>query len=116
MRLLVDRCVGRRVVEALQSDGHDIFVLATEGLNPPDHEILALAVEFGRVVITEDLDFGTHVFRDRLPSAGVIRVEQDSPAAQLAAVRSILDQHAERLAAGDFVTFRRGRIRVTAIG
>lgn len=113
MRLLADRCVDRRVAGALRSDGHDVLALAETSLNPPDREILASAVIELRVVLTEDVDFGTHVFRDRLGSAGVIRIAQTAWREQAASVRMILRRHADELEQGAFVTDRRDRVRVT---
>ena len=115
MRLLADRCIGATAVHGLRADGHDVLSLVEEGLNPPDAQILTIAMAQHRIVLTEDADFGAHLFRDGLPSAGVIRVEQESPADQLAVFREILMEHGEALGSGAIVTSRRGRIRVAYV-
>ena len=53
----------------LRSEGHD--VLSAIDVNPTatDSELLDLALEQGRVLITEDKDFGELVFVRRQPHA-----------------------------------------------
>lgn len=113
MRLLADLCIARDTILGLRADGHDVRSLAEEKLNPPDIEILALGVSDARVVLTEDADFGTHIFRGGAATAGVLRVEQVTPADQLDLVRRALALHETALSRGALVTVRRNRIRVT---
>ncbi len=110
MRLLADLCIARDTILGLRLDGHDVLSLAE--FNPTDQEILALAKDQSRIVLTEDADFGTHIFHDGLDSPGVVRVEQIRPAEQLAIVRAILSLHEAPLVQGALVTARRNRIRV----
>jgi predicted nuclease of predicted toxin-antitoxin system len=112
MRLLADLCIARDTILGLRFDGHDVLSLAEAKLNPTDEQILALAKDQSRIVLTEDADFGTHIFHDGLESPGVVRVEQLRPAEQLATVRAILSLHEAPLLQGALVTARRNRIRV----
>ena len=114
MRLLADLCIARNTIAGLRSDGHDVRSLAEEKLNPSDLEILALGVSDARVVLSEDADFGTHIFREGAASAGVLRVEQVTPVDQVDLVRRALGLHETALTRGAVVTVRRNRIRVTA--
>jgi len=84
------------------------------GLNPSDAEILALATAEARVVLTEDADFGALVFAAGVRTSGVIRIEQEAPARQLAAIRAVIVAHQPELEAGAFVTSRRDAIRVAS--
>lgn len=99
-------------IEGLRSDGHDVLSLAEEKLNPTDQDILAMAAADARIVLTEDADFGTHIFKGA-DSAGLIRVEQVSPPEQLDIVRRVIALHEASLARGALVTVRRTRMRVT---
>lgn len=99
-------------IEGLRSDGHDVLSLAEAKLNPTDQDILAMAAAEGRVVLTEDADFGTHIFKGAA-SSGLIRVEQVSPPEQLDIVRRVIALHESSLALGALVTVRRTRMRVT---
>lgn len=113
MRLLADLCIARLTTDGLRSDGHDVLSLAEAKLNPTDQEILAMAVAESRVVLTEDADFGTHIFHGRVATAGLIRVEQVSPADQLDIVRRVIALHDASLSKGAVVSVRRTRIRIT---
>lgn len=114
MRLLADRCIGGTAIGGLRADGHDVLSLFEADLNPSDADVLALAKEESRVVLTEDADFGALVFAARAPSSGVIRIEQEAPASQLAAIRAVIAAYQPELEAGAFVTSRRGVIRVAS--
>lgn len=61
-----------RVVAALRLAGFDTVYAAEEGARSVDAELLARAASEGRIVVTEDFDFGDLLFRDNLPAAGVI--------------------------------------------
>ena len=113
MRLLADLCIARLTIEGLRSDGHDVLSLAEAKLNPPDQEILATGVAEARVVLTEDADFGTHIFQRGAAFSGLIRVEQVTPQEQLDIVRRAIALHEASLIRGAIVTVRRTRMRVT---
>lgn len=73
MRFLLDESADARLVPYLRSEGHEATRIATEypaGL--PDIQVLALAVEERRVLITADRDFGDLVVRLRLQHCGIV--------------------------------------------
>ena len=73
MRFLLDESADARLVVHLQASDHDAVRLVTNypaGL--PDSDVLAIARAEGRILITNDRDFGELVFRHRQPHAGVI--------------------------------------------
>lgn len=53
--------------------GHDVSSVAERDPRASDVEVLATAVEEGRILITEDKDFGELVFVRRLPYSCIIR-------------------------------------------
>lgn len=67
MRFLLDVNVGRRVAEALQAAGHDALRLALSNATAEDPDVLAMAVEGGRILVTFDRDFGELIFARGLP-------------------------------------------------
>lgn len=113
MRLLADLCIARMTIEGLRGDGHDVLSLAEAKLNPTDQEILALSVDEARDVLTEDADFGTHIFQGGAATADLVRVEQVSPTDQLDIVRRVIALHEASLSKGAVISVRRTRIRVT---
>ncbi|MGE0059404.1 MAG: DUF5615 family PIN-like protein [Dehalococcoidia bacterium] len=73
MRLLLDANVHRDLTRILQELGHDVeTIAATQYRSLPDPQILAIAFQRERVLITNDRDFGELVFKDKLPHRGVI--------------------------------------------
>jgi predicted nuclease of predicted toxin-antitoxin system len=73
MRFLLDQSTDARLLSFLKQLGHDVTRIGSHyphGL--PDQEVLALAKDKQRILITDDRDFGELVFRLKLPHAGVI--------------------------------------------
>ena len=78
MKLLVDENLGRSFTQWLRQRGHDAVTTHDLGLaSKPDTAIADRAIREQRIVITRDSDFGTLVFRDRLPLLGVLLVKYD---------------------------------------
>jgi predicted nuclease of predicted toxin-antitoxin system len=72
MRWLVDECVAAALVHQLRAAGHDASYMADGGPGTIDAAVLQLAHEEGRLLLTEDKDFGDLVFRARMPVPGVV--------------------------------------------
>jgi predicted nuclease of predicted toxin-antitoxin system len=74
-RLLVDMCVDRRVAAALADSGHDVVHVASIGMaTAADAEIMALALEEDRAVVTHDSDFAQLLSRSAAPAPSVIQL------------------------------------------
>jgi predicted nuclease of predicted toxin-antitoxin system len=59
MRFLTDENVSPKIVEALRSEGYDIFDIKEERLQGmPDQAIVKRARKMKSVIVSEDLDFG----------------------------------------------------------
>ncbi len=75
MKLLLDSCVSRQAVNELTESGHDVlYAPAYWPEDPGDDEILKLAFDENRVVVTIDKDFGELTVRQGLPHSGLIRL------------------------------------------
>jgi predicted nuclease of predicted toxin-antitoxin system len=72
VRILVDECVASPLVEALRRRFDDVVYVADIRPAAPDTDVLAMAVEERRVLITEDYDFGELVFHRRLEAEAVV--------------------------------------------
>jgi predicted nuclease of predicted toxin-antitoxin system len=77
VRFLVDECFPVRLVQALRDKGHDVSWGSQVCRSRPDDFVLALATREGRIVITEDKDFGNLTVRDGLPAVGVVISQVD---------------------------------------
>ena len=73
MRILCDESVELRVAQYLQVFAHDVELVGTDYPKAiSDAEVLRIAVQTNRVLITNDSDFGELVFREGHPHAGII--------------------------------------------
>jgi len=73
MKFLVDECVDARLADVLRDWGHDATAIArdyTRSIEGTD--VLGIGEREGRILITNDTDFGELVVRHRRPHAGVI--------------------------------------------
>jgi predicted nuclease of predicted toxin-antitoxin system len=115
VKLLIDNCVSHQVASALRARGHDVDNVSDWSTDPGDRRVLAEAVRMGRVVITGDREFGELVVFERLPSAGIVILDPDIPAAkhEEACLRAISTHEAE-LVAGAVVIVMPDRIRIRA--
>ncbi|GAA0280854.1 DUF5615 family PIN-like protein [Cryptosporangium japonicum] len=59
MKFLVDENLSPHVAEVLVKSGHDaVHIRDLDAAGAPDSEVMALAAEGGRVIISADTDFG----------------------------------------------------------
>lgn len=112
MRFLVDECTGPAVARWLRDQGHDVFSGYENARGIDDDAVITRAVSEDRILITNDKDFGEKVYRDGQIHAGIVllRLQDDSASGKVAAVRSLLEFHAERVA-GAFVVVTDRQVR-----
>jgi predicted nuclease of predicted toxin-antitoxin system len=113
MRFLVDRCAGRRLAEWLRSEGHDVLEVGSLGPDPGDEEILGMAAEERRIVVTIDTDFGRLIFVEQISHSGIIRLPDVPAQRRIKLMEEGLMQHLPDLAAGTIITIRGERIRIS---
>src|SRR4051794_29291914 len=96
MRFLVDECAGPSVARWLASQGHDVFSVFDSARGISDVEILERALADERIVVTNDKDFGEHVFRLRRHHAGIIllRLADNKSAKMIEVLEKLLANHA----------------------
>ncbi len=75
MRFLADACFSGRLFRAMRDAGFDIEQSRDQCRAGSDMQILSLAFAQGRVLLTEDNDFGDLTVRLGLPTHGVVRVD-----------------------------------------
>lgn len=115
MKFLLDQSTDARLAGYLRRLGHDATRIGADhpgGL--PDHRVLAIAVSEGRILITDDRDFGELVFRANRPHAGVIYLRLGSYAelsVKIARLDYVLTHHAAQLDQFLVVTVQRVRLR-----
>jgi predicted nuclease of predicted toxin-antitoxin system len=114
VRFLVDESADARLAAYLNAQGHDATLVAQShrpGL--PDREVLAIAHAEGRVLVTDDRDFGELVFRQRQQHSGVIyfRLRDTLLQTRLARMAFVMERYGDRLQGFIVVTDHRVRPR-----
>jgi predicted nuclease of predicted toxin-antitoxin system len=75
IRFLADENISADTIAALRADGADVIGVADRGLRGRgDAEVLAAAVAEGRVVLTQDMDFGRLAILRGSPCHGLVLV------------------------------------------
>ena len=115
MRFLVDECLYYSIVEHLRRAGHDV-VWARDGMSQTsDARLLALAAQQNRVLMSEDRDFGSLIFRDLCPAFGVVLIKvaefestMDAVGAHVATIVADLGSQC----VGRFIVIEPGNVRL----
>ena len=112
-RFLADENIPRLCVRRLRDSGFDVAYMVDAGSGSLDPAVMTRAGEDGRILITEDRDFGTLIYAHAHPSPpGVIylRLGTDPPDTVSAALLSVVSSG--RVLAGQFTTVGGGgRVR-----
>jgi predicted nuclease of predicted toxin-antitoxin system len=117
--LLVDECFPKSLVLALRHLGHNVTWASIVCQSEPDIGVLALATAQGRLVVTEDRDFGTLVVRDGLPTAGIVIVHGSDFVGGILECATDIAQLINQLAdglPGKLTTISPGRVRQRPLG
>jgi len=114
LRFVVDVGVGKKVERYLREAGCDVTAIRDINPRASDTEILKLAVEESRIVLTMDKDFGELVYRSGKAHAGVLilRMEDADGDAKTAVVGNILRKHSDKLE-NRFCVYQDGTLRVS---
>lgn len=113
MKFLIDACAASRpVLAALQDAGCDVASVRDRLPQARDDEVLLLALEENRVLVTEDKDFGELVFLQGLPHTGIVRLVDMTPDERADVMRFLLEVHADAMRDGAVIVVTRDRIRI----
>ena len=92
--------------------GHDVVSVRDRDAGAADDAVLTLAYEEGRVLVTEDKDFGELIFVRRLPHPCIVRFVDMRVVEKVAAMRELIERHADALREGAIIVVMQGRVRV----
>lgn len=116
MKFLIDENLAPRLASELVGAGHDAVHVSNLGLrSSPDQEILKVAFNQGRILISCDTDFGQLIERDSADSPSLVLIRRMSDyrvKAILARVLELLSVHSEVLTSGGIVVVDGLRERV----
>ena len=113
---LADESCDFTVVRALRSAGHDVKAIVEEYPGAPDKKVMRIGIEEGRILLTEDKDFGRMAFAGAGGSKGIIfiRFPMQARSAFPETILSFVNQAGDKLR-GAFAVVEPGRMRLTSI-
>jgi len=91
-KFLIDECTGKKLSFLLKNAGYDVVFVGDWKPSASDDEVLQKANADGRILITDDRDFGELVFRLEKSSRGVIliRTSTTDPATRFHMIEKLL--------------------------
>ena len=113
MRFLVDESCDAVVLRALRDAGWNVIAVSEQCAGATDPDVIALASNEQRILVTEDKDFGQLVYASGQGHCGVILLRYPFPLASSTAISlvDLLKKHGQSLA-GAFVVVRPGSARI----
>jgi predicted nuclease of predicted toxin-antitoxin system len=116
MRFLADESCDFAVVRALRAAGHDATAVVEECPGISDDEVIQIAIQKERVVLTEDKDFGWLVFASTGGNASVIFIRFPMQARSMLpeTVVEFVKRAGDKLM-GSYAVIEPGRIRLNRI-
>jgi len=112
MKLLLDTCVWGGGLGILREAGHDVIWSGDWAQDPGDVEILEIARQEGRVLVTLDKDFGELAIVRGMPHSGILRLLGISAIQQAPVCLNVISLHGSELEKGAIITVEPGRLRV----
>ncbi|MCI0496271.1 DUF5615 family PIN-like protein [candidate division KSB1 bacterium] len=113
LKFLVDVGVSKKVENWLQSEGYNIKSVRAIDPRLPDEEILKMAANENRIVITMDKDFGELVYNSGLAHAGVLllRLDEARSDEKVSVIKWILSEYSDMIL-NKFCVFKDGKLRI----
>lgn len=113
MRFLADESCDFAVVRGLRAAGHDVRTVADISPRAADSEVIRIAFDESRILLTEDKDFGRLVYAGAA-SAGVILLRYPARARNQLTPETVeaVGLHGSRLM-GRFAVLSPGRVRIS---
>ncbi len=116
LRFLADESCDFAAVRALRTAGFDVLSVAEASAGAEDERVIAVALDEGRILLTEDKDFGQLVFAAGRKTLGVVLIRFPTSARSALGARllELVRKHADRLT-GSFVVLQPERIRISVL-
>jgi predicted nuclease of predicted toxin-antitoxin system len=109
----LDVCVSSQsLTRFLIAEGHDVLSALAVDPKASDERRMDLALQGGRVLVTEDKDFGELVFIHRLPHGPIVRLVDLMVDEQVQGMEDLLVSPLAELTGPVIVTVTHGRRRI----
>ena len=112
LKFLADECCDAGLVVSLRKEGHDVLYVAEAQPGSSDDAILGQAYRDGRILLTEDKDFGELVYHLKKPAIGImlIRIQVEERQIKWPRVKRLIEDYADRVP-GHFVIVEAEKFR-----
>lgn len=113
LRFLADESCDFAVVRALREAGFDVLAVSEVTIRSEDQQLINQADDEGRILLTEDKDFGWLVYVSHEISAGVVLIRFPGNARSFlsSAILDLINDHSQELT-NSFVVVQPGFIRI----
>jgi predicted nuclease of predicted toxin-antitoxin system len=113
VRWLADECIDAALVKHLRERGHDVVYMAEIARAADDADVMARARAEGRLLLTEDKDFGDLVFRRgaQVPGMVLLRLDPAMHALKRRRLDAAMTRFAEEGLQGRYTIIEAGRFR-----
>jgi predicted nuclease of predicted toxin-antitoxin system len=98
----------------VREQGHDVFSVYEQARGLDDLTVIKKAFTENRILITNDKDFGSLIFREHHPHKGVIllRLENERSVNKITALERVLQNYMDRLE-DHFVVVTETKVRIS---
>lgn len=105
MKFIVDENLGPSMSNWLRSQNFDVYCVLSDNPSIEDIDILRLANEENRVIITNDKDFGELIFKNQIPCKGLVllRLQDNSLLGRINAVKNLLENYKDVINSDNFI-------------
>lgn len=116
MKFLADESCDSVIVRALCKEGHNVYSISETSPGIADSTVLNKTIREGRILLTEDKDFGQLVFASQIIPIGIIflRFSSNARSSMPATIVNLVNRYGDNLF-GCFVVLQPGKIRITKI-
>lgn len=99
LKFLVDESSGIKLSQFMKEAGFDVISVIQAMPGAKDEEVLAQAFRDGRILVTNDRDFGSLVERQKFPHAGIIllRLKNATPSVRILVLQSLINRFGDEL-------------------
>lgn len=115
MKILVDESVNFRIIKRLKEENFEVSAIAEHSSGISDTEVILLAQTEGRILLTEDKDFGTLVFAHNNKNISVILLRYNKNEEEKIIENTLSILNPSNFESFVFVTITAQKIRITSI-
>lgn len=113
MKFLADEGVDNLIVSVLRQEAYDVLYIAEYAPSISDKEVLAIANDQSRILITRDKDFGELIFRFKKVHSGIVlnRLHELNSPEKARIVLEVIKKHETEIERS-YTVIQPGKVRI----